>query len=234
VTVYGGLDPMTGRERRVSRTVPGTAEQKRPPKAARDLEARLLTEGGAGEHRQARVTVQELLEQWLAQVGPDLSPTTLHGYRRCVDRLLVPRIGGVHLDKLTTASLDRLYRTLRDAGGEGGRPLSPATARQAHAVLRRALVQAERWGWITRNPAALASPPKLTRHEIRPPSAADADRILRAAHDESAELGLAVWLAAVTGARRGELCGIQWSDVDLDAGSVGSVDRWSRSRIDSR
>lgn len=220
VTVYVGLDPVTGRERRISRTVPGTSDQKRPPKVARDLEARLLTEAGAGEHREARVTVQQLLELWLAQVGPDLSPTTLHGYRRYIDRLLVPRIGAVHLDKLTTASLDRLYRTLRDAGGQGGGPLSPATVRQAHAVLRRALVQAERWGWISRNPAALASPPKLQRHEIRPPSAADVDRILAAAYDESADLGLAVWLAAVTGARRGELCGIQWSDVDLDAGNV--------------
>jgi integrase len=220
VTVYGGLDPVTGRERRVSRTVPGSRDQKRPPKAARDLEVRLLAEVGAGEHRQARVTVHELLEQWLAQAGPDLSPTTLHGYRRYIDRLLVPRIGTVQLDKLTTAHIDRLYRTLRQSGGDGGRPLAPATVRQAHAVLRRALVQAERWGWITRNPATLASPPKLKRHEIRPPSAADVDLILRAAYEESAELGLAVWLAAVTGARRGELCGIQWSDVDIDAGSV--------------
>ena len=220
VTVYVGLDPVTGSERRISRTVPGTPGQKRAPKAARDLEARLLTEAGAGEHREARVTVQQLLELWLAQVGPDLSPTTLYGYRRYIDRLLVPRIGAMHLDKLTTASLDRLYRTLRDAGGEGGGPLSPATVRQAHAVLRRALVQAERWGWITRNPAALASPPKLQRHEIRPPSAADVDRILVAAYDESTDLGLAVWLAAVTGARRGELCGIQLSDVDLDGGSL--------------
>jgi integrase len=220
ITVYGGLDPVTGRERRVTRTIPGTRDQKRPPKVARDLEAQLLVEAGAGEHRQARVTVGQLLEEWLSQVGPDLSPTTLHGYRRYIDRLLVPRIGRLRLDQLTTANLDKLYRTLRESGGEGGRPLSPATVRQAHAVLRRALVQAERWGWIMRNPAALASPPKLKRTEIRPPSAEDVKRILDAARVESPELGLAVWLAAVTGARRGELCGIQWSDVDLDASSV--------------
>ncbi len=220
ITVYGGLDPVTGRERRVSRTVPGTADQKRPPKVARDLEAQLLLEAGVGEHRQVRITVAELFEEWLAQVGPDLSPTTLHGYRRYVDRLLVPRIGRVRIDKLTTANLDRLYRTLRESGGEGGRPLSPATVRQAHAVLRHALVQAERWGWIVRNPAVLASPPKLKRQEVRPPTADEVNRILRAAHDENAELGLAVWLAAVTGARRGELCGIRWDDIDLDAGTL--------------
>ncbi len=113
-----------------------------------------------------------------------------------------------------------MYRELRDSGGRNGKPYAPATVRQVHAVIRRALHQAERWGWISRNPAALASPPKLVRVEIRPPSPDQVARILRAARDEDSMLGLAVWLAAVTGARRGELCGLRWSDVDLEGATV--------------
>jgi len=214
VSVYVGLDPLTGRERRVTRTVRGKPGQQRPPKEARDLEARLLVEAGNGEHREARVTVAELLARWIEHTGPDLSPKTLHEYQGCVDRMIVPRIGTVRIDKLTPAMLDRLYRTLRDEGGRNGTPLAPATIRQVHAILRRSLVHAERWGWINRNPATLASPPKVHRREIVPPSPEQMRRILAAARDDSPDLGVAVWLAAITGARRGELCGLRWSDLE--------------------
>jgi integrase len=92
--------------------------------------------------------------------------------------------------------------------------LAPASARQVHAILRRALVHAERWGWINRNPAALASPPKLGRREMQPPSAEQVRRILEAAREDDDNLSLAIWLAAITGARRGELCGLRWADLD--------------------
>ena len=110
--------------------------------------------------------------------------------------------------------LFRSYRTLRDEGGRNGTPLAPATIRQVHAILRRSLVHAERWGWINRNPATLASPPKVHRREIVPPSPEQMRCILAAARDDSPDLGVAVWLAAITGARRGELCGLRWSDLE--------------------
>ena len=220
MTVYAGTDPETGRERRVARSVPAKPGQQRPPKEARELEARLLLEVGAGDHRDIRITVAELLERWLEHAGPDLSPSTAHGYRLYIDRNIVPAIGGVRLDKLTTAMLDRLYRELRESGGRAGQPLAPATVRQVHAVIRRALVQAQRWGWINRNPATLASPPKIVRREMRPPSPEHVARILAESEDEGAPTALAIGLAALTGARRGEVCGIRWSDVDLDAASL--------------
>jgi integrase len=220
VTVYAGTDAVTGRERRVTRSVPAKPGQRQPSREARALEARLLVDVGAGEHRDAQVTVTELLGAWLEQAGPDLALTTLHGYQRYIRRNIAPALGNVRLDRLTTPMLDRLYRDLRASGGVAGKPLSPATVRQIHAVLHRALGQAQRWGWINKNPAALASPPKLVRKEIRPPTPGQVGRILTAAREEDPLLGLAVWLAAVTGARRGELCGIQWADLDLETGTL--------------
>ena len=220
VTVYAGTDPVTGRERRVRRSVPASPGQRRPPKEARELEARLLLEVGAGDHRDTRMTLSELLDRWMEHAGPDLSPSTALNYRRYIARSIAPRLGHVRLDKLTTAMLDRLYRELRKSGGRHGQPLAPATVRQVHAVIRRALAQAQRWGWINRNPAALASPPKLVRHEMRPPSPEAVARILAEAESEGAPTVLAIRLAALTGARRGEVCGLRWSDVDLDDGSL--------------
>jgi len=55
--VYAGTDPLPGRERRVTRTVSAKPDQKQAPKEARDPEARLLLEVGAGQHREARAGV---------------------------------------------------------------------------------------------------------------------------------------------------------------------------------
>ncbi|MEX0664752.1 MAG: site-specific integrase [Acidimicrobiia bacterium] len=232
VTVYAGADPDTGRERRVRASVRALPGQKRPSKEARELEARLLLEVGAGEHRDIRITVAELLDRWMEHAAPDLSPHTAHGYRLYIARNIVPAIGRVRVDKLTTAMLDRLYRQLRESGGKGGRPLAPATVRQVHAVIRRALVQAQRWGWIKDNPAALATPPKIVRREMVPPTPAQVARILAEAEADGAPTALAIRLAALTGARRGEVCGIRWSDIDLDAASL--VIRRSIVELDHR
>jgi integrase len=220
VVVDVGRDPLTGRERRVARTVRGRRRQRRSTRAALDLEARLLVEVARGEHRVGRLSVAELLDRWLEHADLDLSPTTLHGYRSCIARQLVPRLGSVQIAELTTLHLDALHRDLRESGGANGRSLAPATVRQAHAILHRALRQAQRWGLTDHNPAVLASPPKLPRPRIDAPSAEQIARIVEAAGAHDSTLGLAVRLAAVTGARRGELCGLRWCDVDLDGASV--------------
>lgn len=99
-------------------------------------------------------------------------------------------------------------------------PLSPASVRQIHAIIRGALGQAVKWEWIDRNVALLASPPKLRRQPIRPPTAQVIGVLLAKAETDDPTLALAVRLAVATGARRGELCALRWSDVDLEAGVV--------------
>lgn len=219
VVVFAGRDPITGRERRVSRTVHGTPGLKRPPKQARDLEARLQLEVGTRGESPA-LTVSELLHRWLEHATPNLSPTTVYGYRNVIDRYLRPRVGQVRLAKVTTSTLDRLYGDLSASGGEGGARLAPATVRQAHAVLRRALEQAVKWGWLSVNPAANATPPSVGRSSRALPEPAAVKRLLAACEAHDPTLGLLAWLAVVTGARRGELCGMRWADLDGDTVTI--------------
>lgn len=94
--------------------------------------------------------------------------------------------------------------------------MQPRTIRQIHAILRTALGYAIKWGWIDRNPAQHASPPKVTASEIHPPDPAQAARLVETASKLDRELGVFVWLAMVTGARRGELCALRWTDVRVD------------------
>lgn len=100
------------------------------------------------------------------------------------------------------------------------RPLSPATIRRIHFAVRGVLSAAERWGWITSNPAVLARKPRPPAPQPDPPTVAQAARIIEAAWAQDDDWGTLVWLVMVTGMRRAELLALRWSDVDLDAGVV--------------
>jgi len=216
VIVYAGRDPITGRKRQKSISVASRAE-------AKQAEARLITEVGAGQHRAtSNRTVAELLEGWLEwrQSVRPISPTTVATYRGYIDRAILPTFGKLQLSRLDAATLDAFYAHLRKQGGKGGRPMAASSVHQVHAILSGALNRAVVWGWIAHNPARLATPPSIERTDLQPPAVEDAARLLAVALAEDPELGLFLRLAVVLGARRGELCALRWSDVNLDQGEV--------------
>lgn len=101
-----------------------------------------------------------------------------------------------------------------------GGPLAGSTVVRTHVVVRSALGQAVKWGWIRTNPAELADPGEVDEDEIVPPDAVDAVRIIAAAEEHDATLAPFLVLAIATSARRGALCAVRWSDVDLQAGVI--------------
>lgn len=211
---YAGIDPLTSREKYVTKTFHGGKRE------AQEALARLVTEVSGGGHAAQDTTVGDLLDQWLELARSELSPTTARGYAWIVKTYIVPTLGKVPLARLKAAQLDRFYAQLRKGGGQDGRALSAATVRQVHAIVRRALWQGVRWGWITANPAALASPPRVRARELAPPDPAQVVRLIEAAMARDPDFGCYLHLAATTGARRGELCGLRWKDVNLETGTL--------------
>ena len=96
--------------------------------------------------------------------------------------------------------------------------MSPGTVRRVHAILSAALNYAVSWGWIDRNPADYAHPPKLPRRRALPPQPEQVAELLNAAAATDDELAVFLWLAVTSGARRGELVALRWIDVDFDHG----------------
>lgn len=85
-----------------------------------------------------------------------------------------------------------------------------------HSVLRRALGQGVKWGWITTNAAANASPPRARKQQLNLPDPVDVGRLIEAASTINASLPTYFRLAASTGARRGEICALRWKHVDFE------------------
>ena len=202
-------DPTSARAGQLSRTVHGTKRE-----AQRAL-AGFIGEVSAGKVTSTAMPLSELLARWLDHVSEQLSPTTVREYRRLVRTMIDPDLGKLPLRRVTTQRIDAYYASLARERG-----LSPASIRHVHAVLRGALGQAVRWGWISSNAAASASPPKLRRREIIPPAMQSTRELLEAADDYSPEFGAVLRVLVATGARRGEVCGLRWSDIDLPASTV--------------
>lgn len=157
--------------------------------------------------------LSDYLDRWLNDsVKGSVKPVTHESYARLVHNHISPDLGRVKLDKLSPAHLQGLYRSKLDAG------LSPRTVQYLHVVLHRALKQALRWGFVPRNVAEAVDPPKVHREEIRPLSAAQTRQLLGAAKEDRLE---ALYVLAIhCGLRQGELLGLAWDDVDLEAGTL--------------
>ncbi len=194
-------------KRQVVRTyVAPHAEKGAGIRAARAELAKLVAE--VAESKQVGVraadegqaaTVFYLLDQWLAQSASlGRSPTTLHGYEAKARRIKGSTIARLAVAKLTTRDVDRFYTQLRAEG------MTPATVMHHHRVLRAALNQAERWGWINRNPARYATVASSPAPELHVPTPEQAQAlVLRAATTLSPDLAPMLLFLMLTGLRRG-------------------------------
>jgi integrase len=162
-----------------------------------------------------------LAQSWLPMQQQRLRASTMDDYRRRLEKHVLPEVGGIGLQDLDAARLDRLYADLLNHGGPGGRPLAPKTVRNVHIVIRKALADATRKRLVTRNVAIDADPPKVPgpgEREMATWGPAELKVFLGAiAHHR---LAAAYVLAASTGMRRGEVLGLRWSDIDLEHGTL--------------
>ena len=156
-------------------------------------------------------TMATFAREYLAAQRHRLSPTTLFRYADIIDREIVPALGHLRLSAIGPRDLQQAYTTWL-------RRLSPQTVLHHHRLLFTILGQAVRWEAIDRNPAALVDPPRVRRAQLRPPTIEQALDILRKL--KGTRLEIPVLLAIATGARRGEICALRWSDVNLKTGVV--------------
>jgi integrase len=164
-----------------------------------------------------KITVDEACENWLtAKHG--LKPSTLHGHRVNLAPA-VAELGDIEVQKLTKRNIDDLVTKLRAGGlpsptGKVRKPWSPRSTNYMLGLLTAVLKDQMRQGQVVRNVAELVdripADPKPSDTFTR----AELQKVLD--HIDGDRYAIA-WQLALTGLRRGEVAGLRWSDVDLDA-----------------
>ena len=209
-----GRDPVTGKRDTTYVTVRGTKRE------AQEELNRLLFARDAGTFvAPSKLTVTAFLAWWIdAAEKLSISGKTAERYRALIHAQIHPHLGSTLLQKLKPADIAAWHGTLLSRGAVNGGPLSARTVGHAHRVLHKALSDGVRQEIVSRNVAAVIPPPKVQDVEMVALTA-DQVRAVVAALRESAIYPHVVVLLA-TGLRRGELMGLRWGDVDLEAGTL--------------
>lgn len=205
------------------KTAAEAAEKRR--RRVRELEAGL-------KPADPRYTVKDWLRDWLALYCGELATRTVQSYTETVNLYLVPAIGHIRLAKLHQDDIARMLDAItgiRKQKNGAPRPLSSTSKRYVHTVLRIALGVAMEQDRILRNPAALVSPPPKRPREVVP-LAGDTETALDLALVGHRHRAL-ILTALTAGLREGELLGLTWASIDLEAAMLhvtAQLERGSR------
>jgi integrase len=220
VDVEIGRDPVTGRRRRVSRTIHGTREDAEVALArlkVADHEKRLPT---GGTNARSVAAVFQLYLQAIDAGLIELAPSTIATVRSATRIMAATELadgrefGAIRLSRLTWQDIDFLYGAMRAAGK------SAAYVRRCATVLTRALDLARKRGLIDANPAKDATRPRTARSKPWSPTGDEVRAVLAEAERRDPELRDAAVVLMSTGMRRGEFLALRWADLNLDQAEV--------------
>lgn len=182
-------------------------------------------------------TFAAIAEEWLNKYPAlhAIRPGTLDNYRSFTTRHLLPALGHLPITDVTVAVIEDFIEAKRLPGGSirfQGKALSDASLRTGLLALRLILHRAARTKRIAANPMHEVEWRGLPRMEnVDPFTGVELRAILAAAHERDADLATLLRAWAQSGMRAGEVCGLQWQDLDLAAGTVLVRRTWSRQRL---
>lgn len=160
-----------------------------------------------------KMTVKEFIERWVNEVVRERNAeSTQRSYAERIRIDIVPHLGDTPLTKLTPQHVQRWMSTLREAGR------SARTVQYDRAILRIALNQAMRWGFVARNVAALASGPSVKRPKIEPLTSEQAQKLI--AQVRGTRWQALYQIALGLGLRKGEIIALRWPDIDFTEGRL--------------
>lgn len=171
----------------------------------------------------SRMTLSEWIEQWMLSYAiPTLRPSTVKNYRSMIDRYIAPTLGNRSVHLLTTVEIQKLYNQLQKTERQVphyGEPqyLSPSTVRSVHLLLHEIMDAAVQAHLCPCNPTDGTVIPKNTQTPMKVLDDAQLEVFMDAIKKDPAWYDF-FYTEITTGLRRGEICGLQWDDLDESSG----------------
>ena len=206
VRVFAGQ--VDGKKRYLTKTVRWQGSKRATRDLAEQELTKLLGELDTGAHSGPDASVNTLVDRWWKQKVSTWSPSTAARYESAVNAHIRPWFGTMLVRKVRTEDVDEFLEHLRVE------KMGPASRAKVLGILRSAFRQAVRWNWIARNPVDNAETVTVRRADIKPPSPVQVRKLIDLARKTDPDWATFIHLDAVIGARRGELCGLRWEDLD--------------------
>lgn len=207
-----GYDPGTGKQ--IQKSITGKTQ-----KEVRQKLSKIITELDEGTYKvPSKITVKEWLENWLTNYLGNVKPSTALLYRQQAEMYIIPRLGSLKLEVLTSDQIQKFYNELFRSKEDGGKGLSAKTVKNVHGVFHKALEQAKKNHVLRFNPSDACELPRIYRQEIKPLDQEQAAEFLREIQGHTHEYLFQI--ALFTGMRQGELLGLSWDSLDLDHGTL--------------
>lgn len=201
-----GYDPGTGKQ--IQKSVTGKTQRE----VSQKLTELLKSVNDNSYTPTDKRTVSSWLDAWSVEYLGGVKPRTADSYKSMIERHINPALGALRLVDLRGEDVQRFYNRLQKDG------LSPKTIKNIHGTLHKALQQAVKNRYITFNPSDSCELPKAEKAELKPLDDDQIGQFLRAVKGHRHEDLFVVTL--FTGMRQGEVCGLMWDCVDLEAGTI--------------
>ena len=212
-----GRDPVTGKA--IYKNILAKTQKECKEKLERAIEKN----GKVDVARSGKYTVAEWVRLWFETYSkPSIREQTAYYYNNYIEKHIVPGIGNIKLDKLTTIQIQQFYNKLKTSGRVQryehielkDKGLSNRFIHGIHGVLRLALEQAKKEKLITDNPAEGCKLPKIEKKEMKVLLPEQIGAYLQEANRRG--LLPAYYLELTSGLRRGELLALLWTDLDVE------------------
>lgn len=170
----------------------------------------------------------EYAKLWLKDYAEiNIKPSTLYGYKSCLNAHILPRFKDYKLSDITVYELEKFYNDLRktkslnpDSNGNHNL-LSEAVVRHQHSLLCVMLNTAVKWDFINFNPCLkLTKPPTVTRKEMKFYDEEELKKLFQHLEYENLTFKTAIYLLTLGGMRRGECLGLFWEHVDFEKKTI--------------
>ncbi len=207
------VDHTNGKRKRIYKTVHGS--KKLAEKTARTIVQQLETQTYVAPNK---ISVKDCMNFWYEMISMDKSPTTLNGYEYQVDKYIIPMIGDILVQNLTSAHVQTWVNQLCKRSPVSDKPLSAKTVRNIFLNLSAAMNKAVAMGFIMKNPCDNVTLPKAQKHETQIYDEAGIKKLIQAA--QGTDMEVPIMLELSLGLRRGELIALRWENVDLNNGII--------------
>ena len=170
-------------------------------------------------------------EYYITLRSRDRKHRTIFRYKELLERIN-GEIGFLKLTDITPEHLNRFYFKLAQEGQNksSGKGLAPKTIREHHNLIHAIFAQAVREGVIKSNPAELATPPTNKKKEVQFYEIETVHQIMKCLSQESLKWQAIVQLMIASGARRGEIMGLKWTNIDFKKNTIKVCDNLQYTR----